>query len=65
MSPQSAPKHHRRPGQILEITLFELIEQVSSAGLSEAETVAVVSDLINSGSARMTGTLRGRRVQIV
>ncbi len=65
MSPQSTPKHHRRPRQVLELTLFQLVEHVSSAGLSEAETVAIVSDLINSGGARTTGTLRGRRVEIV
>ena len=65
MSPQSAPKHHKRSRQVMEITLFQLVEHVSSAGLSEAETVSIVSDLINSGGARTTGALRGRRVEIV
>jgi hypothetical protein len=45
----------------LDTTLLELVTAVSAYARSEAETIATVVYLVNSGRVRLIGTFRGAR----
>lgn len=50
--------------QQVEITLLELVAAVADAAADDAEVVATVADLINSGKVRLIGHFRGADVQV-
>jgi hypothetical protein len=47
-----------------EITLLELVAAVAESASSDAEVVAAVSELINSGKVRLVGNFRGADVRV-
>ncbi len=47
-----------------EITLLDLVAAVADTARSEAEVVATVTDLINSGKITLVGNFRGADVRI-
>jgi len=46
------------------ITLLELVTEVSSHAASDAEVIATVVYLVNSGRVRLCGTFRGARFDL-
>jgi len=46
------------------ITLLELVTEVSRHAESEAEVIATVVYLVNSGRVRLCGTFRGARFDL-
>jgi hypothetical protein len=47
------------------MTIQDLFTAVSDVSSSDAETVATIAHLFNSGKVRLGGKLRGVRVQVV
>ncbi len=47
-----------------EITLLDLVAAVAETATSDAEVVATVSELINSGKVRLIGNFRGADVRV-
>ena len=47
-----------------KITLLELVRMVSEEALSEAEVIATVVHLVNSGAVMLTGTFGGTRFDL-
>jgi hypothetical protein len=48
----------------LQVTLLELVKAVSDIAESEAEVVATVVHLVNSGAVRLCGNFRGARFDL-
>ena len=48
----------------LNVTLLDLVNAVSEHARSEAETIATVVYLVNSGHARLIGNFRGARFDL-
>jgi len=48
----------------IHTTLLDLVYAVNQATDDDRQVTAVVTHLINSGQARLTGTFKGRRVII-
>ncbi len=46
------------------VTLLELVTTVGRHTLSEAETISIVVELVNSGAVRLSGNFRGARFEI-
>jgi hypothetical protein len=49
---------------VLHITLLDLVQTVSDYASTEAEVVATVTWLINSGTVRLCGTFAGARIDL-
>ena len=49
---------------VLNVTLLDLVSAVSQSARSEAEIVATVVHLVNSGRVRLCGTFRGARFDL-
>jgi hypothetical protein len=47
-----------------ECTLLELVRLVNGSATSDAEIVATVASLINSGKVRLCGTFAGARIDL-
>lgn len=47
-----------------DITMLELVHAVSQRVSSEAETIATVAYLVNSGAYRLCGNFRGMRIEL-
>lgn len=45
-------------------TLLDLIQTVSACARSDAEVVATVASLVNSGTVRLCGTFAGARIDL-
>lgn len=54
----------RRPEQQLEITLLDLVSAIADQAETEAEVVATVCHLINSGKITLVGNFRGADVRV-
>ena len=48
----------------LNVTLLELVNAVSEHGRSEAEVIATVVYMVNSGRVRLCGTFKGARFDL-
>jgi len=48
----------------LQLTLLDLVKAVSDSAASEAEVVATVVYLVNSGAVRLCGNFRGARFDL-
>jgi hypothetical protein len=48
----------------LNVTLLDLVNAVSAHARSEAETIATVVYLVNSGRVRLCGTFKGGRFDV-
>jgi hypothetical protein len=48
----------------IRTTLLELVTAVSEAANTEAEVIATVVYLVNSGRVRLCGTFRGARFEL-
>ena len=48
----------------LEITLLDLVKAVSDSAANDAEVVATVVHLVNSGTVRLCGNFRGARFDL-
>jgi len=48
----------------LQLTLLDLVKAVSDSAASEAEVVATVVHLVNSGVVRLCGNFRGARFDL-
>lgn len=46
-----------------DITLLDLVDILTEVAATEAEVVATVVQLVNSGSVRLCGNFRGRRFE--
>lgn len=46
------------------VTLLELVQAVTEHSRSDAEVVATVVHLVNSGAVRLCGTFRGARFDL-
>jgi hypothetical protein len=49
---------------ILRSTLLELVEAVSDCTETDAETVATIVHLVNSGQVQLCGNFRGARFEL-
>jgi hypothetical protein len=56
----------RKEGQAmaLQLTLLDLVKAVSDSAASEAEVVATVVHLVNSGIVQLCGNFRGARFDL-
>ncbi len=52
------------PDQVRIITLLDLVMAISDAATNEAEVVATVTHLVNSGQVQLVGSFRGADVRI-
>ncbi len=52
------------PEEVRTITLLDLVAAIAEAAESEAELVATVRELVNSGRVRLIGSFRGADVRI-
>ena len=50
--------------QLSPLTLYDVIQTVSEFATSEAELLAVVASLINSGQVRLCGELAGATIDL-
>ena len=48
----------------LNVTLLDLVNAVSDQARSEAEVIAAVVYLVNSGRVRLCGTFKGARIDL-
>ena len=48
----------------VQIALLDLVKAVSDSAASEAEVVATVVHLVNSGAVRLCGNFRGARFDL-
>jgi hypothetical protein len=48
----------------LKITMLELVHAVAEQARTEAEVIATVVYLVNSGAVRLSGTFRGARIDL-
>jgi len=44
-----------------DVTMLELVTALSNSALTEAEVIATVVHLVNSGAVRLCGNFRGAR----
>ena len=49
---------------IPKVTLLDLVQAVSDFSASDAETVATVAYLVNSGKVRLCGNFAGARIDL-
>jgi hypothetical protein len=49
---------------MVNVTLLELVGAVTDAASSEAEVIATVAHLVNSGAVRLRGNFRGARIDL-
>jgi hypothetical protein len=47
-----------------DITMLELVRVVSERVSTEAEVIATVANLVNSGAVRLCGNFRGMRIDL-
>ncbi len=47
-----------------EFTMLDLVRAVSECADSEAEVVATIAHLVNSGRVRLCGNFRGARIDL-
>ncbi len=52
------------PKQGRAITLLDLVAAIVESGATEAEVVATVTDLVNSGRVKLIGNFQGADVQV-
>lgn len=52
------------PSQVRTITLLDLVMAIAEAAENEAEVVATVTHLVNSGQVQLVGNFRGADVRI-
>jgi len=46
------------------VTLLDLVNAISQQARSEAEVIATVVSLVNSGRVRLCGTFKGARIDL-
>lgn len=49
---------------ITQTTLLDLVHAVNTVSASDAETVATITYLVNSGKVRLCGTFAGARIDL-
>jgi hypothetical protein len=49
---------------VLQLTMLDLVKAVSDSAATEAEVVATVTHLVNSGIVQLCGNFRGARFDI-
>jgi hypothetical protein len=52
------------PEETRTITLLDLVAAISDSAESEAEVIATVRQLVNSGRVRLIGSFRGADVRV-
>src|SRR5215813_7062543 len=55
------PKTGAKTTMTRDVTMLELVTALSRAALTEAEVIAAVVHLVNSGAVRLCGNFRGAR----
>jgi hypothetical protein len=63
MSAQPTPVATGWENEVPEVTLWELLWAVTEVADDEREVVATVAHMLTSGSVRLVGNLRDRRIR--